>query len=199
MLYHSNDPEKPQVFLLEPTGMSCVNIGGNTIYSGLVIRPGANLMGLSDKCKGSWQNKLSEVKLIITDELSMTSSDVFLDIHARLLEIFMYETEKPFAGLSGILLGDFLQLPLVKRKAIYSPLTNNDKLERLLSLQLWHFLKYVELKEVVRQNNMGLINLLNKVRVVENNENVENNFKARFANESYKVYPRNAMNICAEK
>lgn len=93
-------------------------------------------MALSHKCKIILRNKLSEVKFTIIDEWSMVSSDLFLDIHTKLLEIFMCETEKPFAGLSVILLGDFLQLPLVKRKVIYSPLTNNYNLERLLSLQL---------------------------------------------------------------
>ena len=84
------------------------------------------------------RNKLSEVKFTIIDEWSIdqVSSDLFLDIHTKLLEMFMCETEKPFAGLSVILLGDLLQLPLVKRKAIYSSLTNNYNLERLLSLQL---------------------------------------------------------------
>ena len=67
----------------------------------------------------------------------MVLSDLYLNIHARLIEMFICETEKPFTGLSVILLDDFLQLPPVKEKAICSPLTNNDKLKRL-SLQLWH-------------------------------------------------------------
>lgn len=56
----------------------------------------------------------------------MASSDLLLDIHARLLEIFNCEAKRPFAGLSVILLRDFLQLPLIKGKGTYSPVTNKD-------------------------------------------------------------------------
>ena len=65
MLYHKycfiivRNPEKPRVHLLEPTGMSAVNIRGNTIHSGLVIKPGTKLLGLKDKSKAAIRNRLS--------------------------------------------------------------------------------------------------------------------------------------------
>ena len=71
-----------------PTGISTVNIGGTTIHSGLGIKPGVKLLGLSDKMKASLRNKLSEVKMVIIDEFSMVSSDLFFKINDRLLEIF---------------------------------------------------------------------------------------------------------------
>ena len=40
LLYHCKDPEKPRVLLLGLTGISAVNIGGSTVYSGLGIKPG---------------------------------------------------------------------------------------------------------------------------------------------------------------
>ena len=73
-----------------------------------------------------------------------------------------------------------------------------DKLERLISLKLWHLFKRAESKEVFRQNNMDFINLMNKMRVGKTNEDVGNNFTARFINQSHKDYPRNALYICAE-
>ena len=45
---------------------------------------------------------------------------------------------------------------------------------------------------------MDFINLMNKMRVGETNDDVENNFTARFINQSYKDYPRNALYICVE-
>ena len=77
LLYHSKEPDKPRVLLLGPTGTSAVNICGTTIHSGLGIKPGVKLLGLSDKMKGSLRNKLSEVKMVITDEFPMVLSDLF--------------------------------------------------------------------------------------------------------------------------
>ena len=71
LLYHCKDPEKPRVLLLGPTGISAVNIGGTTIHSGLGIKPGIKLLGLNDKSKAALRNKLSEVKYLIIDELSI--------------------------------------------------------------------------------------------------------------------------------
>ena len=100
LLYHCKDPEKPRVFLLGPTGISAVNIGGPTIRSCLAIKPGTKLQGLNGKSKAALKNRLSEVKLLIIDELSMVSSDLLTDIDSRLGEIFMMIYEKAFAGLS---------------------------------------------------------------------------------------------------
>ena len=87
LLYHAKDPEKPRVLLLDPTGISAVNIGGTTIHSDLGINPGPKCLGLSDKMKASLRNTLSEVRMVLIDELSVVSSDLFYQ-DARLLEIF---------------------------------------------------------------------------------------------------------------
>ena len=73
MVYHCNDPEKPRVFLLGPTGISAVNIGRTTIHSGLAIKTETKVIGLYDKSKAALRNRLSEVKLLIIDELCMVS------------------------------------------------------------------------------------------------------------------------------
>ena len=82
LLYPCKDPEKPRVLLLGPTGISSGNIGGTTIYSGLGIKPGIRLLGLNEKSKAALRNKLSEVKFLIIDELSMVSSDFWIDINS---------------------------------------------------------------------------------------------------------------------
>ena len=103
LLYHSKKPDKSRVMLLSSTGLSTVNIGGTTIYSGLGIKPGVKLLGLRGKIKASSRNKLSEVKMVITDELSMVSRDLFFQINARLLEIFMCSIAVEPAGLAVVL------------------------------------------------------------------------------------------------
>ena len=96
LLYHCKDPEKPRILLLGPTGISVVNIGGTTIHSGLGIKPGIKLVGLNDKSKTALRNKLSEIKFLIIDELSMVSSNLWIDINSRLKEIFLMIPEKHF-------------------------------------------------------------------------------------------------------
>ena len=49
LLYHCKDPEKPRVLLLGPTGIAAVNIGGTIIHSGHGIKPGMELLCLSNK------------------------------------------------------------------------------------------------------------------------------------------------------
>ena len=47
--------------LLGTTGISAINIGGTTIHSGLGIKPGTKVLGLNDKSKATFRNRLSEV------------------------------------------------------------------------------------------------------------------------------------------
>ena len=129
LLYHCKDPEKCRVLLLNPTGTSAVNIGGTTIHLGICIKPGIKLLGLNDKSKVALRNKLSEVKFLIIDELSMVSSDLWIDINSRLKEIFMMIPERAFAALSFMTAGDFLQLPPVFIKFIFSQFSDKDSIK----------------------------------------------------------------------
>ena len=67
LLYDSKEPDKPCVLFLSPTCISAVNIGGKIIHSGLGIKPGVKLLGLSDKMKASLRNKLSGLTMVIID------------------------------------------------------------------------------------------------------------------------------------
>ena len=92
------------------TGVVAINIDGTIIHSALHIPVGNfknYLPALNDKMKSSLRNKLFEVKTIIIDKISIVSNDFLFDIHLRLLEIFGYPNNTPFAGLSIIVVGDF--------------------------------------------------------------------------------------------
>ena len=68
-LYHCKDPEKPRVILLESTVISAVNRCGTTVHSGLDIKPGAKLLGLTDGCKAALIYRLSEGRILVIDKL----------------------------------------------------------------------------------------------------------------------------------
>ena len=183
------------MLFLGSTGISAVNLGGTTIHSGLGIKPGTKLLGLNDKSRASLGNKLSEVKLLIIDELSMVSSDLWTGIDSRLRKIFLMIPEKVFSCLSVMPVADLIQLPLVRGKLIFSQFSDKDRMKHLLGLQLWHLFKYAELTEVVRQNDQLFIDLLNKVRVGNIDDDVENLLKTRFLRTSDENYPKDALHM----
>ena len=81
------------------------------------------LFYINDKSKAALRNRLSEVKLLITDTLSMVSSNLWTHIDSRLGEIFMVIPIKEFAEFSVITLADLLLVPPVRVKLIFSKLS----------------------------------------------------------------------------
>ena len=104
-----------------------------------------------------------------------------------------------FAGLAVVLLGDFLRLPPVRGKPIYACVDEHDKIERFLSLNLWHMFQFAELTEVMRQKcDAEYINLLNKIRIGDIDADVQQKLKARFVNETADNYPQNVVDMFEE-
>ena len=66
--------------MLGPTGISAVNICGTIIHSGLEIKTGLVLHGLSDKSKAASGNKLSEEILYLHNFLIKIETRVKLAV-----------------------------------------------------------------------------------------------------------------------
>ena len=118
--YKDGDADKPRILLLAPTGVAAININGTTIHSGLGINVGSKLYPLNDQQRAALRNKLSEVRLIIIDDVSMVSSVLFYQVNQRLNETFRYSGNEPFARLPVIACGNFFQLPPVEGLPVYS-------------------------------------------------------------------------------
>ena len=143
--------DKPKVLILASTGADVVNFDGTTIHSPLHIPVGyfgRNLPGLSDKMKSSLRNKYSELKVLMIDEV--VSNDLLFNIHLRLVEIFGCQSNKPFAGLTVITIGNLSQLQPIRAKPVYmhfGDTWNNFE-------PLWRQFKIVEPTEVMQQKEI---------------------------------------------
>ena len=70
--------------------------------------------------RSSLRKKLTDLKVIFTDEISMVSNDLLFHVYLRLTEIFGFINDQPFAGVSVITVRDFFQLPPVGSKPVYA-------------------------------------------------------------------------------
>ena len=196
--YGPEDSNKPTVLLLAPAGIAAINIDGNTINSGLAISKnifGDHLGPLFDERKTSLRIKLSRLKLIIIDEVSMVSNMLLKYIHDRLKEIFCTPDNVWFGGISIIVVGDFYQLPPVRARPIFSPFKN-----ALFNLSHpWHQFKMIELIEIMLQkDDISFTKMLNRIRLSEFTDNDEEKLSERAIDKNNKNYPHDALHIWAE-
>lgn len=75
----TTNPDLQTVLLMASTGVSAINIAGTTVNTALAIpkEAGDNLPAMSDQKKTQMRLSLSELKLIIIDEVSMVSTSLF--------------------------------------------------------------------------------------------------------------------------
>ena len=194
--FKSGNPEKPRILILAPTGVAAINIDGTMIHTALGINVGHKLYPFNDRQRGMLRNKLSEIKLIIIDEISIVSSMLFYQVHQRLNEIFEVSRDLPFAGSPVLVCGDLYQLPPVKGAPIYS---STDNTKGYLSLELWNNFKIVELTEVMRhRGDLELISFLNKIRVGIVGYKGEKISLSRFIAKDNPEYPKHALHMFTE-
>ncbi|MDR2527116.1 MAG: AAA family ATPase [Rickettsiales bacterium] len=148
--------------LTASTGISAINIGGQTLHSwaglGLGNLPITEILKILFSARGvRTRKKLIMAKMLAIDEISMIPSYIF-DLLNNILKI-VRQNDSPFGGLQIILLGDFLQLPPVERE-------NKEESKFCFESESWQEanIKYIELNDTFRQKEEKLITLLNNVR-----------------------------------
>ena len=111
------------VAVCAPTGTAAFNISGKTVHSTLSIPapiPRDKLDPLRGQRLLALQERLSNVKLLIIDEMSMIGRTMLRCIDLRLREVHPSRSQEPFGGVNICLFGDFGQLPPVMDQAMYS-------------------------------------------------------------------------------
>ncbi len=179
LLKHFVKRSRKNVVVLAPTGLTALNIGGQTIHSFFKFPPSILTPRHIKKVEN---NKLyKEIDTIVIDEVSMVRADLF-DAMDRFMRKNGRDRNKPFGGVQLIMFGDLLQLPPV--------VSDYDELINTLYESPYFFdsnsfksieIKRIELNKVFRQSDIEFISILNAIRKGEVsddmlyrlNENVE--------------------------
>jgi ATP-dependent exoDNAse (exonuclease V) alpha subunit len=149
--------------VLTPTGMTALNIRGQTIHSFFRFPPRTFE---DDQIKMAHNKVVDIVDLIIIDEISMVESDLLDHIDYALRK--WRKSTVPFAGIQLLLVGDCFQLsPWIKFGA------EKKRFEERYASQ-WFFdahvfknidVEPVNLTKIYRQHDTHFIEILNRIRI----------------------------------
>lgn len=161
--------------IVAPTGIAASHIGGKTIHSFFSVGIRENI----DDYYLRWMKKqlflerrFRDLKVLIVDEISMVSPELFMSMD-RILRAFKDE-EKFFGGVQVVLAGDFFQLPPVNKR--------HQEIKFVWQTNLWQAmdLKICYLEEKFRQENDILADILDEIRAGEVTEESMEIFRSRY-------------------
>lgn len=164
--YTDNDGHCNAYITCASTGKAAVAIDGTTLHTAFKISIAA-LMSLSFETVCQYRALFKYVKVIIIDEISMISAELFSKINRRLQQI-TGDFKTSFGSLDVIFIGDLRQLPPVQATAIYLPIKRT-----IIGPTLWRGLKFYELDQVMRQANVQFATILTKIGNGDQLENDE--------------------------
>jgi ATP-dependent DNA helicase PIF1 len=151
--------------VLAPTGLAAVNVGGQTIHSFFGLPP--RLIKTDDIRRSRNGQVMRRIKFLVIDEVSMVRSDLMWAMDMS-LRINRGRPREPFGGLRLIMFGDLHQLPPVVQETEVAQHLESEYggpfffaasgLREGLGTML------LELNQVFRQSDEGLIQVLNRIR-----------------------------------
>ncbi len=164
--------------IVAPTGIAASHLGGQTIHSffALGIRESIDegyVEFLLDK--KYLKTRFSKLKLLIIDEVSMISPELFssMDLILRGFK----GTDAPFGGVQVVISGDFFQLPPISKVPKEKRFAWQSPVWKALDLQTCY------LQEKFRQDDDRLIQVLDDIRSGEISTSSEELLNARHEKE----------------
>jgi PIF1-like helicase/Helix-turn-helix domain/Helicase len=177
--------------IVAPTGVAAINAGGVTIHSMFQL-PFVPLLPTNDytnytsqptfetrktilrhfKVRADKRAILNSLELLIIDEVSMLRPDT-LDAIDIMLQYVRFN-KKPFGGVQVLFIGDLMQLPPIIRNHEWDVMSQYYDGKFFFHA---HVLReeqpiYIELTKIWRQDDAYFINLLQKLRMNEIDEEV---------------------------
>ncbi len=174
LLDHIRLISKKKIIVLAPTGISAVNVRGETIHSFFTLKPGFELdeaksMTISERKKIKFRN----IKTLAIDEISMVRADL-LDAVDMLLRRAR-QNKEPFGGVQIIFFGDLYQLPPVVTQTDKDKFFSEYESPYFFDANVFGMLSQrnlfsnsglcvIELIKMYRQKDQDFIDVLNAVR-----------------------------------
>ena len=184
LIRHLKKNTKKNLILLAPTAIAALNINAKTIHS--FFNFPFHIITKGDIKKHYNKRLINKIDAILIDEASMLRPDIVDAINLTLQAT--RDNDLAFGGIQMILVGDLYQLP---------PVVTNNEIEIMSNLypngnfffnssifQKTEITKY-ELTKVYRQSDLKLINLLDKARNADLNEDDLSLFNDRIVDEDW--------------
>ncbi len=179
--------ESPKrMVIVAPTGVAAINAGGMTIHSffqlpfgpyipGATIDPARQRRFTSEKIR-----LIQSLDLLVIDEISMVRADI-LDAIDDVLRRYR-DRSRPFGGLQLLMIGDLHQLPPIVKEEEWQLLREHYQTMYFFGSQALSKSDpiSIELKHIYRQSDTTFIELLNKVRNNQMDEQVLTLLNSRF-------------------
>ena len=175
------------VVVVAPTGVAAINAGGVTIHSFFSLPHKAFVpsnagivdpelfttpkdLSTKQKLQQDRRDTINELDLLIIDEISMVRADLLDEIDFTLRRVRRINT--PFGGIQLLVIGDLLQLSPISKPNIdvvlrefYDSSYFYDSISWRRSTKI-----VVQLQKIYRQTDDVFINILNRIRIGEANQ-----------------------------
>ncbi len=152
-----------KIVVLAPTGLSAINVRGQTIHSFFHLPP---RLITRDSIRKLYNDRIfRDIDTVIIDEISMVRADV-IDGIDHFLRIHGKDKNVPFGGIQMIFVGDVYQLPPVLRQEesqVYYQLYESPYFFSADAFNERSFI-FIELTQIFRQKDEKFVTLLNTVR-----------------------------------
>ena len=149
--------------IVAPTGIAASHLNGQTIHSFFALGIRDTVVDnkyINSLLKNRYiKRRLEAVQVLIIDEVSMVSPEIFTSMD-RILSSFK-DSPEPFGGVQVVISGDFFQLPPVSKKQKDKRFAWQSDAWRELDLQSCY------LEEKFRQDDDRLIKVLDDIRNAE--------------------------------
>lgn len=155
---------KKKCIVLAPTGVSALNVRGQTIHSFFGFAP--RILTSKDIEKRKNPKFFRSIQVIVIDEISMVRADLLdnIDYALRLNR----EDPRLFGGVQMVFFGDLFQLPPVVashyEKEFFRSIYNSPYFFSAKVFEQGFHLEFVELTKVYRQEERHFISLLESIR-----------------------------------
>lgn len=150
-----------EVLLGAPTAMAAINVGGRTLHSLFQLPPG---WIVKQDIKPGKKREIKKAKLLIIDEISMVTANLLDGISAYLR--LNRGIDRPFGGLTVVMVGDLFQLPPViseQTRDLFEQVYGSPKFYNARSLKTTDYCA-IELTHTYRQTQQDFVQLLCNIR-----------------------------------